>query len=135
MFDLSPWLLLGALVFSLGLGGAGYWKGHADGTDNGNLKIAALQAKAAEAVQKQHQAELIQSSNASTGFQNDSAKARIVFRTIHDQVTSIVDRPIFRNVCLDDDSLRLVNAALGNIPAAPPATGPNAAMPSTLAAP
>lgn len=134
-FGLTPWILLGALGFGIALGGAGYWKGHADGTDNGNLKIAALQAQAAESAQKQRQAELIQSSNASTGFQNDTAKARIIYRTIHDQVTNIVDRPIYRDVCLDDDGVRLADAALAGILTAPNPSGPNTAMPRPLATP
>lgn len=136
-FGLTPWILLGALGFGIALGGAGYWKGHADGTDNGNLKIAALQAAASEAAQKQHQAELIQASNASTGFQNDTAKAKTVFREIHDSIATLTSsNPIYRDgVCFDDDGLRLANAALAGIPTAPNPSGPNAVMPHPLAAP
>lgn len=132
---LNPWAILGVGVIAVSLFVGGYVKGYHDAAADGQVKIEALQLAASEAAQKQRQAELIQSSNASTGFQNDSAKARIVYQTIHDQVTNIVDRPVYRDVCLDDDGLRLANAALGGVPTAPNPSGPNTAVPRTLSAP
>lgn len=132
---LNPWAILGAGVIAISLFGGGYWKGHHDAAADGEVKIQALQLAAAEAAQKQRQAELIQASNASTGFQNDTAKARIVYQTIHDQIHDIVERPVYRNVCLDDDGLRLANAALAGVPTSPNPGGPNPAMPAPLAAP
>lgn len=132
MGPLTPYLAIGALVFALSLGGAGYWKGHNDGTASGQLKIDKLEADAKEASQHEAQLRLIQSSNASTGFENDNAKAKVVFRTIHDQVERIVDRPVFRNVCLDDDGLRLANAALSGIATTAPTSEPNTGMPKII---
>lgn len=135
MFGLSPWLILGALVAMIAAGASGYWKGHADAKADCIIQVDKLKADAAEAAQKQRQAELIQASNASTGFQNDTAKARIVYQTIHDQIHDIVERPVYRNVCLDDDGLRLANAALAGVPTAPNPSGPNPTMPAPLASP
>lgn len=126
---LNPWAILGAGVIAISLFIGGYWKGHHDASADGLVKIEALQLQASEAAQKQRQAELIQGSNASTGFENDNAKAETVFRTITEQVDRIVDRPVYLNACLDPDGLQLANAALGGIPTATPATEPNPAMP------
>lgn len=41
-------------------------------------------------------------------------KTRTVTETVHDQITKIVDRPVYVSQCLDDDGLRLANAALTN---------------------
>lgn len=47
---------------------------------------------------------------------------RIVYRTIEKRIPQIVERPVYRNVCLDDDGLRLINDALaGSIHPAEPA--------------
>lgn len=56
-----------------------------------------------------------------------NAKDRVVYKTITQSVDKIVDRPIYRNICLDADGLREANSALARTL---PDTGkPNAAMP------
>lgn len=132
---LNPWAILGAGVLAVSLFVGGYLKGHHDAKADGEVQIQALQLEAAESAQKQRQAELIQASNASTGFQNDTAKARIVYKTIHDQIHDILERPVYRNVCLDDDGLRLANAALAGVPTASNPGGPHPIVPAPLAAP
>lgn len=53
---------------------------------------------------------------------------QIVTQTITKQVTKLVDRPVYRNICLDPDGLRIANAAIAgkatDIPAATVQTAP-----------
>lgn len=54
---------------------------------------------------------------------------QVVYRTITRRVEKVVERDVYRNVCLDDDGVRLVNSALagradpGQPAAAVPAAG------------
>lgn len=50
--------------------------------------------------------------DASTDLEKYRVKTEIVYRTITKQVDKIIDRPIYRDRCFDDDGLRLANAAL-----------------------
>lgn len=46
---------------------------------------------------------------ASTGFEQDRTKNETRTRTVYVKVDKIIDRPVYRNVCVDDDGLRLLN--------------------------
>lgn len=65
-----------------------------------------------EAAAKQAEKEAKRAASASQDREKDREKTRVVYRTITQNVDKIVDRPVYRNVCLDDDGLRLANAAL-----------------------
>ena len=39
-------------------------------------------------------------------------RERVVYKTITETVDRIVDRPVYRNVCLDDDGMRALSAAI-----------------------
>ena len=56
------------------------------------------------------------------------AKREIIYRTITKTVDRIVDRPVYRSDCLDDDGLRIANEALTGTPAA--ASQPDADLPA-----
>lgn len=56
------------------------------------------------------------------------AQREIVYKTITKEVERVVNRPVYLNVCLDDDGLRLINDALAGPSTAP--GQPDAAMPS-----
>ena len=43
---------------------------------------------------------------------NVQTKQKIVYRTIYKQVEKIVNRPVYSNVCIDDDGRMQLNAAL-----------------------
>ena len=45
-------------------------------------------------------------------LQGKKEENRVIFQTITEYVDQIVDRPIYTNVCLDDDGLLLANDAL-----------------------
>lgn len=59
------------------------------------------------------------------------AQREIIYRTITRQVDKVVDRPIYRADCLDDDGLRITNEAITGAAAA--AGKPAAAVPKTRA--
>lgn len=49
-------------------------------------------------------------------------KERVVYEVITQTVDKIVERPVYRNVCLDDDGLRALNSAVtGTQPSSEPA--------------
>jgi len=64
---------------------------------------AAAEAIAAAAKQANMQAEELEKAR---------AEREIVYRTITKQVDRIVDRPIYRNDCIDDDGLQSINDAI-----------------------
>jgi hypothetical protein len=78
------------------------------------ILVAARKAKEAyEAKEKQY-------NEASAALEVARNEREIVYRTIEKQVEKIVDRPVYLNVCLDDDGLRIVNDALAGRAADPP---------------
>ena len=82
----------------------------------------AIRVEWAEANRLQRAAEAKQAEGASTKLETGNAKAKVVYRTITKEVDKIVTRDVYRNVCLDDDGLRVARDAIrGEIaPAAKP---------------
>ena len=108
-----------AFVAGLAMGGLGTWK--------------VLDWRAAKAEQKHQKAAFDQfranerkGRAASADYQKESERERTRFRTIYRDVEKVVDRPVYRNVCLDADGVRIVNAAIG---ASAAASRSSAAMP------
>lgn len=133
IFGLNPWALLGSVLAGIALLTGAYLKGDADAANRYQVKIDAMQKAATEKAQKIRDDLTAQANAAVATLESQNAQAKIVYRTIVQSVDKVVDRPVYRNVCLDDDGLRLVNAALGGAPAAPPDPGkPNATMPTPL---
>lgn len=85
-----------------------------------------------EANRKQREAEATQGNQAAEKKEQGDAKAKVVYRTITQTVDKIVERPVYRNVCLDDDGLRSANAALSG--AITPAAQPDQPVPKLDAA-
>ena len=74
--------------------------------------LSAEQVSAAAWSQEQIQARIQE-------LEAERAKSKIVYKTVTRQVDKIIDRPVYRNVCLDADGLRDANAALsGSLTAA-----------------
>ncbi len=139
MFGLSPILLGGtALAFLISLGATGviaHNKGYDAAANEYQIKIDKLQTDARDEVQKVRDAMTAQANEAVNSLENQNAKARVLYRTVTQMVDRVVDRPVYRNTCLDDDGLRLVNFALAGITVAPPASAkPNGGMPAALSA-
>lgn len=133
MFGLSPYLILGTVIGSLLLSGAAYFKGDADAANRYQAKIATMQLEANEAAEAEQQKRQAAFMEASSNYEGKNAEAKIVFRTITRDVNKIVERPVYRDVCLDDDGLRLAQLALGGTAVAPPGSAEShAGMPRVI---
>ena len=106
-----PALLAAALLAGLLAGFGGGWKvqawrwAAADGARaEARAEAERLQARAADAAAERHGAELARL----------AAERRVITR----EVERVVESPVYRNVCLDGDGLRVVAAAAGSASAA-----------------
>lgn len=70
-------------------------------------------------------------SRSSTTFEKARTKNETRTRTITIEVEKIIDRPVYRSVCLDTDGLQLVAAAIAR---RTPASQPGVAVPGPAAA-
>lgn len=115
MIFLKRYLYGAAAFFVLGLVIGAYVKGRADANAVCATTVAAIYAEA----EAQKDAEAEKARQTSARLEKQNASARIIYRDIVHEVEKIVDRPVYRNVCLDDDGVRLANAALAGQAAAP----------------
>lgn len=77
--------------------------------ESGRAEIR-LEWSEANRVQRQKEAEQI--AKAAKELEDERAKRKVVYRNITRTVDKVVERPVYRNVCLDDDGLRCLDAAL-----------------------
>lgn len=99
MYGLLALALLGAL-------GGIYYKGYSSGADSVRLEWQ-------EASKAQREAEQKQAQKAAEKKETGDQKARVVYRKITQEVERVVEKPVYRNVCLDDDGLRYARDAIG----------------------
>lgn len=95
--------LVAAIIFSAGAGVS--WKFTSDH----------YEAKAAkeDRVALEDFKTAVQGMNAlSKALEDQKNESRVVYRTIEKQIPKIVERPVYRNECVDDRGLRLINEAL-----------------------
>jgi len=98
-----------------------YVKGRTDGRQICNDRIEALIMESTE----REQTAMRQANDAATRLEQSHAKIEIKYRTIVKEIEKVVDRPVYVGRCLDDDGLRLANAALTrSSPFAPKPTHP-----------
>jgi hypothetical protein len=93
-------------------------------------KAVRLEWEEANRIQREREAK--QANEAATKVEVKSAKAKIVYRTITEQVDKYIDRPVYRNICFDADGLRDANTALLGT-SAPPAK-PDKPVPASRSA-
>jgi hypothetical protein len=103
-----PQVYLGAGLIGLLMMGGLYLKGRIDGRTACNDRIAVM---AAESMERERNAQQ-QALEASAQLEAARGKTAIKYKTIVKEVEKVVERPVYSNLCLDDDGLRLVNAAL-----------------------
>ena len=72
----------------------------------------AIRLEWAEANRLQREKEAKQIAEAAKALEAANAKRKIVYRTITKQVDKVVERPVYRNICLDDSGLRCLDAAI-----------------------
>lgn len=104
--------LAATLLAGIALGGWGAWQ--VQGWRQASADLARERAAHQQHLRNERTAQA-----ASTTYQQESANARVEYRTRWRTVETIVDRPVYRNVCLDDDGLRELNEAIAGQPAAP----------------
>ena len=75
------------------------------------------------------ESERLKSFAAATGLQSDRDRARIIIQKRNVYVDKIVDRPVYRNVCLDADGLRCIASAINGTDAA--GCKPDSAVPAS----
>ena len=94
---------------------------------------AAADAERIAAEQENQRLRARTADKASEGHEADKEEARVEFKTIYQDVERIVERPVYRNVCLDADGLRRLTdaiagpdrAAIEPAPAVPGPVGPH----------
>lgn len=58
---------------------------------------------------------------AAAGHEGDKRAIEIEYREITKEVERVVEKPVYRDVCLDDDGLRVLRSAIGGASAGQPA--------------
>lgn len=106
--------LVYALVTVLILGGT-YVKGRMDSASVCDARVTALMNESAER-ERHAQKQVI---DATEQLETARAKTSIRYKTLVREVEKVVERPVYANVCLDADGLRLANSALAGSSAAP----------------
>ncbi|MBX3490918.1 hypothetical protein [Parvibaculum sp.] len=117
------------IIIGLALFGGGFWAAWDWRAAKCDAQIAGL----VEASQKSKDAEAEKAHGAATELEKESADAEIVYREITVEVDRIVERPVYRDRCFDDDGLRAANRALAGPRAA--AAEPDRPVPRPDAAP
>lgn len=62
-------------------------------------------------------------------FENKAGKIQVRYRTVVQEVDRVVEKPVYRNICIDDDGMRLLRAANADEPV--PAGEPLPAVPGS----
>lgn len=90
-----------------------------------SAKYDAERITAAKAAKEAYDAKAKQYNDAAQALEAAKNEREIVYRTITKQVEKVIERPVYRNACLDDSGLRIVNDALAGRASDPakPATG------------
>lgn len=76
-----------------------------------NAKHGAEKLAAAKAAKEAYDAKAKQYNEASAALEAARNEREIVYRTIEKRVEKVVERPVYRNVCLDERGVQLINDA------------------------
>jgi hypothetical protein len=93
------------LLAGLFAGGIGTWRVE-------EWRHDALEKDRLEQAAKEIQRKAEHVDTAATGHEDDKARIETVFKTITQEVDHVVEKPVYRNVCLDDDGLRAIRSAV-----------------------
>ena len=130
---INPWIILAVVLALMGVvGGAelnGFSRGEAKITADWNIdKLKKIKESQDEIARIQTQL-----NTATADLEVAKNERQIVYKTITKRVDRIIDRPIYLNSCIDDDGMRLANAALAGKAASDPSQ-PDPAVSATDAA-
>jgi hypothetical protein len=95
---LSPTLWIALALYLVGVGSGWLVRGTVADAEHAATDRAVEAFRASEA-------------RISAALETKLARLKANERVIEREVTKVVDRPVYRNVCLDDDGLRLIEAA------------------------
>ena len=93
-----------ALAVGLAVGSAGAWKVQAWRWDSADLARVAAEQEAKRMNEKA-------ASQASAGFEAARGKTERQIQVVEREVERVVEKPVYRELCLSDDGLRLLRAA------------------------
>ena len=119
----NPYVLLGLLVGALALAGGGYFKGISDEKARCTVRMDQQQNESI----KLRQAEAQVAASMAAQLETANAKASALARARRTVVERVVDRPVYKSICLDADGLSIANSALTG--QAPDPTEPASAVP------
>ena len=111
---MNPWLLAACLAAGFGAG----WQVQAWRYTAAQVDQVAEQAQAVQQAASQADA-------AASGHEAAKERIRVEFQTVYRDVERVVEKPVYRDVCLDDDGMRVLSAAI----AGPTASEPASAVP------
>jgi hypothetical protein len=105
-----------AALIAAALAATGAWKVQA-------WRYAAAEADRLEQQAKEQAIRLQRGDGAAMGHEADKAEIRTEFVTITEEVERVVEKPVYRDVCLDPDGMRVLSDAIrGAAPAGQPAS-------------
>lgn len=107
--SILAYIVIAAAIFLAGLGTG--WKAHVGITASRDLEAELSRQR--DVLRKTEKID-------TSAVQHELAKTRIEteFVTITKEVERVVEKPTYRNICLDDDGLRVIAAAIGTAHAA-----------------
>ena len=92
------------------LSGAGTWRVQ-------DWRYAAKEVARMEAAQEARRMAEKQGDGAAVGHEGDKVRIRKVFVPINQEVERVVEKSVYRDICFDDDGLRLIASAILATPA------------------
>ena len=100
-----PLIYAGIAAGLIGLGSAVGWKVTSD-------YYEAKHAKDDRVALEDFKTAVLGMNQLSAALEESRREKKIVYKTIRKLVPEIVERPVYRNECVDDDGLRVINYAL-----------------------
>lgn len=94
-----------AAIVAAVVAAAGTWKVQ-------DWRYTAREAERLEAQREITRANALAADNASATHEATKAAARVEFKTIYQEVERVVEVPVYRNVCIDADGLRILGRAI-----------------------
>lgn len=103
----AHWLCVKVFIFSIIVGGVFY-----SGMSYQQLKYDAQAKAQTEQMHMKYVAEDKRFNSVAAGLEAKKVEREIVYVTIEKEIEKVVSRDIYRNDCIDDDGLRLINESL-----------------------
>jgi len=92
-------------IIAAALSGAGTWRVQ-------DWRYGAKEKDRLEAVARDRMRAEKTNDTAAVGHEGDKVRIRKVFVPINQEVERVVEKPIYRDICFDDDGLRLIATAI-----------------------